>query len=75
MSDWQLIESYPKDGTRFLAFFPDYVTTVIIVHLYDPGGKERNPKHHFETLVDDGGAPLWQAQPTHWMSLPAPPKT
>jgi hypothetical protein len=59
MSDWQPIESAPKDGTRVLGYFPDlesgYHDTVWIDRL--------------KTWVSRA----YPAAPSHWMPLPPPP--
>jgi hypothetical protein len=63
---WQLIETAPKDGTRFLAYQP--VFGISIVCRQDPGGG------HYECWVIDN--PCRPAcQPTHWQPLPATPVT
>lgn len=73
MSEWYPIETAPKDGTKFIAIASDGVSGIVsIVHRHDPGGEQRNPKHHYECWVTDFNSPCG-LQPTHWMPLPAPP--
>ena len=67
MSEWQPIETAPKDGTRVLASQSGHVFTA----RWAPG---------FAAVYPGGGGPGWydeildrRAQPTHWMPLPAPP--
>lgn len=60
MTDWQLISTAPKDGTRVLVAMPSGVVTISFWaqdHWWSPfsGRHERQ-------------------QPTHWMPLPNPPK-
>ncbi len=63
--DWQPIETAPKDGTRILVYRP---------------GKHNHPAVGVD-FWQVGHAPydVWwhspsNGQPTHWMSLPPPPK-
>jgi hypothetical protein len=71
MSEWQPIETAPKDGTRFIAGVAG-TEDVAICSRHDPGGAARNPRHHYECwLVEFSG----RHQPTHWMPMPAPPKS
>jgi len=72
MSDWQPIETAPKDGTRLLAYWPGF--GVSLIHRHNPGGEHRNPRHHYECWVRDDNMPLG-GEPTHWMPLPGPPRT
>ena len=69
MSDWQPIETAPKDGKLFLGYFGES-DDFGIVSRHDPGGLARNPKHHYECWVVSGSP----VKPTHWMPLPEPPK-
>jgi hypothetical protein len=62
MSDWQPIETAPKDGTRVLTFGPDRIVTAY----FDPGVRG----HEREFPAGWRGA----FEPTHWMPLPAPPE-
>ena len=67
---WQPIETAPRDGTRFLA--ADETGEQGIVSRHDPGGEQRNPKHHYECWVTDFNSPRGNS-PTHWQPLQAPP--
>lgn len=71
MAKWKPIESAPKDGTRFLAFWSgDYGTYTTRYHswgeskFYNAGGR---------FIADCQQVPVNRC-PTHWMPLPAPPK-
>lgn len=66
-SQWQPIETAPKDGTRVLLFVPPYGPST---GHYEPARVNWGPN-----------ASLWvshsvlnkEAAPTHWMPLPTPP--
>lgn len=77
-SDWQPIETAPKDGTE-----------ILVSRLYQTGKRKRIPEicYWHETIEEDkydkkywcvGGdyyGIKWLApNPTHWMPLPEPPK-
>lgn len=65
--NWQPIETAPKDGTTVIAFMPSEEPSLA----YCAGaGRSR----------DGGDWWVWTersyvGRPTHWMPLPAPPKT
>jgi len=63
MSEWQPIETAPKDGTEILIFVD--------------GHREVSHFEAGETgwpWVDYSGTSAWRIDlPTHWMPLPAPP--
>jgi hypothetical protein len=69
MSDWQPIETAPKDGTAILAYYPDkagFTARQDVVPVFWSGwggGVWENST--------SGGKPF--QQPTHWMPLPGPP--
>jgi hypothetical protein len=70
MSDWQPIETAPKDGTRILGYFPrnaGYASRLDVqpIAWVGWGGGV------WETL--GGGKPL-DSEITHWMPLPPPPR-
>lgn len=67
MSDWQPIETAPKDGTDFLAWLMGNTHMVIyfdasIDSLYPWRATDSNSCYHVDA-------------PTHWMPLPEPPST
>ena len=75
MSEWQPIETAPKDGTKILVFcrhgeceisewYECWKTNYVLVE-----GTEYFEKH--ETLYQEG----WNSNGfTHWMPLPEPPE-
>lgn len=72
MTEWQPIETAPKDGTRILAWQPEGQwksrrllrgARAEIVYWHRPA----NPEH--------GGFWVPSFRPTHWMPLPAPPES
>ena len=64
MSEWQPIETAPRDGTLILTFDAEQESQCLVSHwkdsldYWEPG-----------TWRDDGGTP------SHWMPLPEPPET
>lgn len=68
MTNWQPIETAPKDGTRILIYDPThYRDPIITIAEYRCGG----------WLGEDGGVYdccSSEYEPTHWMPLPLPPK-
>ncbi len=66
MSEWQPIETAPKDWVRVLVGWPKY-------H-YHFGIKIGHYWIEAEGWVDDDDV-LFSCAPTHWMLLPAPPET
>ena len=66
--EWQPIETAPKDGAEFLAFWPDFY--------------RNNSWDMQRTWAEDGAwqsptqkIPFGDPEaPTHWMLLPSPPK-
>jgi len=74
--EWQPIETAPKDGTKFLAFWPeDEFPFVMHWAEFDPEtAAEIGEKGYFtysEMAISDIGDP---PEATHWMPLPDPPK-
>ena len=64
MSEWQPIETAPKDGSPVLVLgsgWNDPVPTVAVWNEYE------------EWAEFTGGETIWPA-PNHWMPLPEPPK-
>lgn len=74
MSEWQPIETAPKDGTRVLVFSPDAREPQIFVAWLGsfilPGTKGEEDEGWIDAWSDD----LVDAWPTHWQPLPAPPE-
>jgi hypothetical protein len=67
MSEWQSIETAPKDGEHILLFGALKRDVVTIGFWYEP---ERNWYGWYHPRAGmDGGL-----KPTHWMPLPAPPE-
>lgn len=64
MSEWQSIETAPKDGKPILIFAPDCMDDSIYVVCYRYG--------HWEEAGGEGYSTYDRA--THWMPLPDPPK-
>jgi hypothetical protein len=62
MSQWQLIETAPKDGTEVL-LYSHYLRQMFI------GGYVRRGAWKLF-----GHRDLYETEPTHWMPLPAPPE-
>jgi hypothetical protein len=73
MSEWQAIETAPKDGTRILLFIPG--VGVEIGYWLDTE-TVRYGKVEYSTKKWTWNADLFgfkTAQPAHWMPLPKPP--
>jgi len=77
MTEWQPIESAPKDGTEILLYRPsDCDWARVVVGLWEddryavkPKPYWRHGKQHFTGIRE---ARVYQ--PTHWMPLPGAPK-
>lgn len=65
MSEWQPIETAPKDGTRILAIAPPDGHQIVA---WGQSKRRANWRINFET------GPAWWGAPTHWIPLPAPPE-
>ena len=59
MSDWQPMGTAPRDGTRVMVFLTKYGPFTA----------------HWDSKWHVAGAQHFDVIPTHWMPLPAPPKT
>ena len=62
MSEWQPIETAPKDGSDVLVWWPDWMAQPIRVAHYEQ-------RHDIWLTGRDSAA----QPPTHWMPLPAAP--
>ncbi len=71
MSEWQPIETAPKDGTEILAYVvqePDDYTDAVGA----PEGWANVDIGRFDMFGEWAGQ--WAGVPTHWMPLPDPPQ-
>lgn len=72
-SQWQAIDTAPKDGTTVLLFLPNSATNDIVFGYWAedcyPGGGV-----WYEQNGSDSAFPI-DVDATHWMPLPAPPAT
>lgn len=68
MSNWQPIETAPKDGTDFLMCHAE--TGDMMVVFYDEPSAEA-PDHCWHRM---DGLAYHRDLPTHWMPLPEPPR-
>ena len=67
-SEWQAMDSAPKDGTLFIGAVDGKARLVAwgkISHI---------PLYGF-CLADQGAEDFDLCEPTHWMPLPSPPET
>lgn len=71
MTEWQPIETAPKDGTAILAFMPDAAEQFRIMPIEMLDFNDGDGPQWWQADVDDG-YPL-EVTPTHWMPLPQPP--
>ena len=69
---WLPIETAPKDGTEFLAYFGKFPA----VTSYCDEQFHKKPQPHFasENVEHMGVKWMRQNQPTHWMPIPEPPE-
>ena len=79
MSEWQEIESAPKDGTVLLGYDSDegggISMGVVVIYWWD--ADEDDPEQYpAEWRVHEIGTgdEIERANITHWMPLPEPPK-
>lgn len=68
MSEWQPIETAPKDETVLLFWPASYVGAYVTGRRYRDGGPW---KTNIDGLIETAGG----RGPTHWMPLPTPPTT
>ena len=77
MSDWQPIETAPRDGTIFDVWLGDCEEADR--HFYCSPATRRSPDWHwrdgkFRPAVKSTFALTTFVEPTHWMPLPGSPK-
>ncbi len=65
MSEWQLIETAPRDGTEILIFGPGQMSVARWANTHLRGGW---------AVYTDHGWYGFESYATHWMPLPEPPK-
>ena len=65
MSEWQPIETAPRNATEILVILANHDVHVVYGHYYDLRQK-------FEWAQFDG---VNDYNPTHWMPLPKPPES
>lgn len=70
MSDWQPIETAPRDGTTFIATDGNEVEPVYYVRYSHWSVGEYDLRY---SSRQEGEESLW-FNPTHWMPLPKPPE-
>lgn len=72
MTEWQPIETAPKDGTRVLAVWGQHGVQIIRWHSW-----EARPEYFVRAGAcwkpDDHMCPL-NVEPTRWQPLPSPPE-
>lgn len=69
MSEWQPIETAPKDGTEILV----WMGARILLARWDAETYHKRPRPHWSSFVM-GRTWSRDNQPTHWVPLPDPPK-
>ena len=82
MSEWQPIETAPKDGAAVLLYLPDAYTMcgltdgIIIGHWSAADLPADAPEHSDDAWfhVSQTGGFYCDIEPTHWMPLPEPPE-
>lgn len=73
-SEWQPIDSAPKDGTRILVFEgagSPVCGKVYVGFWYE--GDEQASLPYSDKCWSDTADPSYERSPTHWMPLPEPP--
>jgi hypothetical protein len=75
MSEWQPIETAPKDGYPYLFFYPNGIGMTRYSARYWATGEWRvGAKTITEGWSDEWRQLRLQDEPSHWMPLPEPPK-
>lgn len=68
MSDWMTIETAPKDGTEFLAYYPAEGGDDAFMDVQHWTVPETRESRYYGLMIAG-------VDPTHWMPLPEPPQT
>lgn len=73
MSEWQPIESAPKDGTRVWL----WVSDTFVGGWWNDNRYAAKPRPYWSNDKENVRGTTWARnnQPTHWMPLPTPPIT
>lgn len=72
MTEWQPIETAPKDGTHVLGFWPGFGGLApATIETWWGEGLDRAKGHTWQSTYEEGEG---EYGPTHWMPLPVPPK-
>lgn len=77
MSDWQPIETAPKDGTTILIFLPRMKNPICLGRWWDKVELEHGVETYRRAEWMRNGMPAMSTlkfEPTHWMPLPEPPR-
>lgn len=78
MTEWQPIETAPKDGVEVLLWWPEFMPHVLVgryvVREYFVNGKADPVRAGWESngVFEMPGRP--RCEPSHWMPLPEPPQ-
>lgn len=72
--EWMPMETAPKDGTKFLAWWPTVTLGSIQFTYWDDQKYHVKPLPRFIYDGHWGASDSRSNQPTHWMPLPAPPE-
>jgi hypothetical protein len=67
MTNWQPIKTAPKDGTRILLFMPKTNFKIYV-------GQYLRNEDRSEAWYCGGFGTLSSTKPSHWASLPEPPR-
>jgi len=75
MTDWQLIETAPKDGTPILCYDPKMDDLkVYVVKWSEINIFYTDPPRIISSWIEASGEEWHGWAPTHWMPLPLPPR-
>lgn len=73
MSEWQPIESAPKDGAYIMVYPPTF-NNVVSCASWDEDKYARFPRPFWRRTDSNKIYDSRSTPPTHWMPLPEPPK-
>jgi hypothetical protein len=73
MTEWQPIETAPKDGRRILVFEPEFQTGGVVMEAswWDAWNDDESHTGWMPANLDERDG--FYLFPTHWMPLPASP--